>query len=118
MQKRKLEQMTQPIGYKIDGSPIFSFGKRCGWLTQEVSKPACSGNALTIAMRTAAQRIRGDFVPSELFALCSCHAVSKKAHGGAIAALLRAKVIERVNSVSRVNFESFQQVYRVNQERV
>ena len=106
--------MSQPLGYTLDGSPIFGFGRRAGWLTLEVSKPASSGKALTTAMRSAAMRIRGDFVPSELFALCPCFAVSKKAHGGAITGLLRANVIERVDSVRRVNGEVSEQVYRVN----
>jgi hypothetical protein len=95
------------------GDPVIGFGRRAGWITKEVSKPAAHGVALTNAMRSAAMRIRGDFVPSELFALCPFYAVSHKAHGGAIAALLRANVIERVDSVKKVNCEGFEQVYRV-----
>ena len=106
--------MTQPLGYTLEGSPFYRYGKRAGWLTLEVSKPASSGKALTSAMRSAALRIRGEFVPSELFALCPCFAVSKKAHGGAIAGMLKTNVIERVDKCRKVNGEVFEQVYRLN----
>jgi hypothetical protein len=42
----------QQYGKTLFGDPVIGFGRRAGWITKEVSKPAAHGVALTNAMRS------------------------------------------------------------------